>query len=146
MIIDTIRFGPVEVQADDVLHFASGLVGFEDCTHWVLLADADNEAVAWLQSTARPDVAMAVVSPRRFVPQYQLRVTADQLAPVKFEEAGQVYVLAVVSKGAESLTINLRAPVVINLGRRLGRQVVASDDQPLQYKLSVQPAPLRKTA
>jgi len=40
----------------------------------------------------------------------------------------------------------LKAPVVINLERRLGRQVVANGDQPVQYELISQPAPLKKSA
>ena len=68
MRVNTTRFGRLEIQADDVLLFPNGVLGLEDCRHWVLLADAENEALGWLQSISRPEIAMAVVSPRRFVP------------------------------------------------------------------------------
>ena len=51
MKIHTTRFASIEIEPDDILFFRNGLLGFEDCRHWVLLADADNSAVAWLQST-----------------------------------------------------------------------------------------------
>ena len=57
----------------DLLKFQSGLPGLEQCREWALLAD-ENDALGWLQSTTRDDVAIAVVSPRRFVPQYQVRI------------------------------------------------------------------------
>ena len=46
----TTRFGKIAIDAEDILLFPHGLVGYEDCQHWVLLADAVNPAVGWLQS------------------------------------------------------------------------------------------------
>ena len=66
MKIHTTRFASIEIEPDDILFFRHGLVGFEDCRHWVLLADADNRSVAWLQSMQHSDIALPVVSPRRF--------------------------------------------------------------------------------
>ena len=57
MKIDTSRFGIVDIEPDDLLHFASGLLGLEECRHWVLLADAVNEALGWLQSATRPEIS-----------------------------------------------------------------------------------------
>ena len=70
MNVETTRFGRLEVDSDDLLVFPAGLFGLESCRHWVLLADAQNDALGWLQCTSRPDVAVAVVTPRRFVPDY----------------------------------------------------------------------------
>ena len=63
MRITTSRFGRIDVDAGDILRFPSGLPGLEDCREWALLADASNDALGWLQSTNRGDVALAVVSP-----------------------------------------------------------------------------------
>ena len=65
MQIRTTRFGALEIEAEDIINFPTGLLGLEDCRHWVLLADAQNNALGWLQCTSRPEVALAVVSPRR---------------------------------------------------------------------------------
>ncbi len=154
MLIKTSRFGTMEIEADDILLFPQGLFGFEDCRHWVLLADADNEAVGWLQNISRPDLAMAVVSPRRFVPGYEVRVPRGQLVPLQLSEIDQAYVLTVVAKNDGYLTVNLKSPLVINLDRRLGRQIVTCDDQPMQHRLGTVPQegsvsdsmPLRKSA
>jgi flagellar assembly factor FliW len=146
MKISTTRFGSVRIEADDILLFPAGLVGFEDCRHWVILADADNESVGWLQCVSRADVALPVVSPRRFAPQYQVRATRGQLAPLQLQPQDQAYVLAVVSKDDRRLTLNLRAPIVVNLSRRVGRQLVTTDNQPVQFDVGYLPAPLRKSA
>ena len=136
MWINTTRFGRIEIDVGEQLHFHAGLLGMEDCRTWVLLADADNDALGWLQSTARREIALAVVSPRRFVKGYQLRVAKRELAPLELAELRQAQVLVVVGKSEMSITLNLKAPLVINLPRRQGRQVVANNDYPVQYELS----------
>ena len=146
MQLVTSRFGAVEIQPDDILLFPAGLAGFEDCLHWALLADAETDAVAWLQSVVRAELSLPVVSPRRFVESYQLRVSRAELLPMQFSAYDQAYVLAIVSKHDDALTVNLKAPLVINLDRRIGRQVVASDEQSLQFPLAHVPAELRKSA
>jgi flagellar assembly factor FliW len=144
--IDTVRFGCVEIEPDDLLNFPSGMLGLADCHHWVLLADAENDALGWLQSTSRPEIALAVVCPRRFVPEYQVRISRSELAPLDLPDVRQAQVLAIVGKNHQGITLNLKAPLIINLQRRLGRQVITGGDQPLQYLLESQPVELRKSA
>lgn len=147
MHIDTSRFGPVQIEADDILLFPHGLIAFEDCRHWVLLSDADNESLGWLQSISRPEVALPVISPRRFVPGYQMRVARTQLAPLELTQFDQAFLLTIVSQEDQSLTVNLKAPIVVNLDRRLGRQVITTDEQPVAHLIGQRiHAPLRKSA
>ena len=146
MRINTSRFGRIDIDAGDVIRFPSGLPGLEDCREWALLADASNEALGWLQSITRPEVALAVVSPRRFVPHYQVRIPRSELSPLALADIQQAQVVVVVGKTDTTLTLNLKAPIVINLEARTGRQVVASGDLPLQYELTRDRPPLRKSA
>lgn len=146
MKLETTRFGAVSIETDDILTFVGGMVGLEDCNHWVLLADVRNSALGWLQSINRPEVALAVVSPRRFVPDYQLRVMREELNPLRLDKVEDAHVLVIVSKNQEAITLNLKAPLVINLDRRLGRQVVHSGDQPLQYELEPVRSALKMSA
>jgi flagellar assembly factor FliW len=147
MQIQTHHFGPVEIEVDDVLLFPRGIIALEDCRHWVLLADAENAALAWLQCVTQPEIAVPVVSPRRFAPEYQVRLTRGQLSPLELSQFDQAYVLAIVSRGDDQLTLNLKAPLIINLGRRIGRQVITTDEQPLALELPAhRGAVLRKSA
>ncbi len=146
MDIQTSRFGTLEIDPQDILLFPAGVIGMEECKHWVLLSDDDNDAVGWLQSLTAAELAFSVVSPRRFSEEYQLRTTRLDLAPLCFEEADEAFLLGILTKNGPSLTVNLKAPLVINLQRRLGAQVVAVDDQPIQHEIACQPAPLRKSA
>lgn len=146
MRISTTRFGTLAVDVDDLLHFPHGVIGFEDCRQWLLLADPANSAVGWLQSADRPETALAVVSPRRFQPDYRVKLAENKLSPLAMAEHDRLYVLCVVSKKTGSCVMNLRAPILINLDRRLGYQLVTCDEQPLQAELTDPSAQLRKSA
>ena len=148
MQVHTAHFGVVEIEVDDILHFPRGVVAYEDCQHWVLLADSDNKSLAWLQSVSRPEVALPVVSPRRFATDYAVHVARGQLLPLEFTQFDKAYILAILSQSDGDLTLNLRAPLIINLDRRLGRQVITTDDQPVALPLHTTKAPLayRKSA
>lgn len=146
MLIDTSRFGSVDIEPEDILLFSRGLMAFEDDRHWVLLADGDNPSVAWLQSLKSPDVALPMVSPRRFAPGYQVRIAKSQLTPLELAALDQAFVLVALGHSGDMTTMNLRAPVIINLDRRIGRQVVTCDEQPLQMSLTSSSVQLRKSA
>lgn len=146
MEITTSRFGPIEIEADDVIRFPAGLLGLEDCRQWVLLADRRNDALAWLQSVERPEVALPVVSPRRFVRGYQMRVARRELAPLELPDVKAAKVLAIVGKTDRTITLNLKAPLVINLERCLGRQVVTNGDLPIRFELGSEPPAFRRSA
>lgn len=146
MQIQTTRFGIVHVDPETILTFPNGILGLGNCRHWVLLADAHNDALAWLQSTTRPDIALAVVSPRRYVSGYQVRVSRGELKSLDLKDVRQAEVLVIVSRNDFELTLNLKAPLVINPEQRLGRQVISNADQSVQYPLEAARPALRKSA
>lgn len=147
MQIHTTRFGLVEIDVADILLFPQGVIALDDCRHWVLLGDESNESLGWLQSVTRGEIALAVVSPRRFVPEYQVHVTRGQLATLELSQFDSAYVLSIVSRSDGELTLNLKAPLLVNLDRRLGRQVITTDEQPIAWQIGrTEPAVLRKSA
>jgi len=145
-VIHTTRFGAVEVLPDDVLHFPEGLLGLAECRDWVLLTDLANDAVVWMQSLERPEIALALVSPRRFVPGFQMRVARRELESLALEEVRTAQVLVIVSKTGRAVTLNLKAPLVINLERHLGRQVITNGELPTQYEVHGASPALKRSA
>jgi flagellar assembly factor FliW len=146
MLINTSRFGQVEIDVDDILLFPHGVIAFEECQHWVLLADDANESLGWLQSVTHEHVALPVVSPRRLVPEYQVHLNRGQLLPLGLSQFDQAYVLVVVSRSDGDLTLNLKAPLVINLDRRLGRQVITAAEDSVAHVIAPPRSVLRKSA
>jgi flagellar assembly factor FliW len=145
MIVESTRFGALGIRDEEVLLFEQGLIGMESCRRWVLLADAANKSLAWLQSVDRSDIALAVVSPRRYVKDYQVRVNSRDLLPLALDSVQDAQVLVVLNKHGSDLTLNLKAPLVVNLKNHRGRQVIAKNDHDLQYLLGAT-VPLRRSA
>ena len=135
MRISTSRFGRVEIEPEDIIRFPAGLLGLEDCRQWVLLADRENDVLAWLQSVHRAEVAVAVVSPRRLVPRFRMRVARRELAALELDDVKAASVLVIVGTSQGRVTLNLKAPLVINLQQCLGCQVVTNGDLPVQFEV-----------
>lgn len=152
MDVLTTRFGTLSVEPQDELIFDQGLIGLEHCRHWVVLTDTRNPTLGWLQSLDQGHVALGVVSPRRFVPDYQLRVDSADLQVLDLTTARDAEVVVIASRQTSSdveaggMTLNLRAPLVINVERRRGCQVIAKDDLPVQFALSLPSLSLKRTA
>jgi flagellar assembly factor FliW len=60
-------------------------------------------------------------------------------------EATDAQVLAIVNQVGDSLALNLKAPLVVHMATRLGRQIVAKDNHSVQHLLSGA-RPFRRTA
>jgi flagellar assembly factor FliW len=146
MDIFTTRFGLLSVQPQDEIVFEHGLIGLEDCRRWVVLTDSANPALGWLQNLDQSHIAVGVVSPRRFVPEYQLRVDRTDLRTLGLATIRDAEVVVIASRQTNGITLNLRAPLVINVEKRLGCQVIAKDEHPVQYPLDLQNLKLRRTA
>lgn len=136
MQIQSSRFGTLDVHYSDMLFMPQGLIGFESCRHWVLLANEETEEVAWLQSVALADVALPVISPRRFLANYKLHVHRRDLGTLQIHNRDKIFVLTVVSRTGDNLTTNLKSPIILNATQRLAIQVVVTDDQPLAHPLA----------
>jgi flagellar assembly factor FliW len=137
MQIQSSRFGKIEINHSDMLLMPHGLIGFETCRHWVLLSTDDDSQVAWLQAVALPNVAIPVVSPKRYFPNYRAHVLKRDLTSLHLHSEDLIYFICVVSKSGSALTANLKSPILLNATRHLAIQVVVTDDQPLALPLGL---------
>ncbi|MEZ6136620.1 MAG: flagellar assembly protein FliW [Pirellulaceae bacterium] len=146
MLVQTTRFGSVQSSHEEVIIFPQGVIGFESSRHWLILPDPENADVAWLQSLSQPQVALPLVSPRKFSPDYKCAVPNRNLAPLNLRSTDRVYILCVLSKSGKTLTLNLRSPIVINLTKRLACQVITSDAMPLALPINLTTQPVLRVA
>lgn len=146
MLVQTTRFGQIKSSQEEVIIFPQGLIGFESTRHWLIIPDPENSDVAWLQSLSQPQVALPMISPRKYAPGYKVNIPNRQLSPLHLRASDRVYVMSVVSKSGKTLTVNLRSPIVINLTKRLACQVITSDELPLALPISLGGTPALRLA
>ena len=130
VIIETTRFGALEVLEDEILEFPSGILGFEEYKGYVILEIRKDGLFRCLQSTDDPDVAFVIIEPAVFWPDYQVQVEAEALAEIgPIDDPGDVAIYAIVTvpRDVAKMTANLQAPLMINRKTRRGKQVVLTD-------------------
>lgn len=127
MMIETTRFGQVEVEEDRLIVFPRGLLGFPFQKHYALIQTGQNSAFYWLQAVDRPELAFVVTDPRFFMADYKIPAKSEDLRQLSLADAEEAQVFVVVNKVDGLLTGNLQGPLVINAETRVGKQLVLSD-------------------
>ena len=127
MLIETTRFGPVEVDESRLLEIPAGLLGFSSYKTFSLLQPDENGVFFWLQSVETPDLAFVVTDPALWVPDYQATIRKEQMEELGLGETGDAQVLVIVNKRDKSLTANLQGPIVINTANRRAMQLVLAE-------------------
>jgi len=127
MLIETSRFGQIEVDEDRLIRFPKGLLGFPNEHRFALIQMGYESCFYWLQAVDRPELAFVVCDPTLFVGDYQVPIKLDELREIGLSEPKGAQVLVIVNKVGDVLTGNLQGPLVINVETRVGRQLVLSD-------------------
>lgn len=121
------RFGTIDFTDQDVVQFAEPILGFPDSSRFVLVHIRDDSPFRWLQSVDEPEVSFLVVDPAHYFAEYAPLISnADALSLGLTENTPRlVYTIASIPPGRpEDMTLNLAAPVVINLEKGWGRQLI----------------------
>lgn len=131
MQIQTSRFGNITINEDDVLNFPEGLLGFSDLDRFVLLDDPSDEIFAWLQSCDEPSIAFPVLEPELFAENFQLSLSKSDLKSLNTEEVTGLrpFCIITIPEDPTMMTANLKAPVIINISQKMGRQCVLQDNK-----------------
>ncbi len=139
MKLQTKHFGEIEIDSQKIITFEDGIPGFEETKQYALLPNPDAEnPFQWLQAVEEPSLAFVITNPFYFKEDYEFdipeRVT-QQLQIEKKEEIA-IYSIAVVPENIEDITINLRGPLVINIEKNKGRQLLLDHEAyALKYKI-----------
>jgi flagellar assembly factor FliW len=129
--LETARFGALEVQEEDVFLFPRGIPAFETYSEWILLGE-DDKPVKWLQSLSDGDVALPVL-PIASSDRAELGggspadVTSGTEAETHQKNMDMLLVLSVPQGEPWNMTVNLKAPILINKKNRNAYQVVMAN-------------------
>jgi flagellar assembly factor FliW len=125
MLIESTRFGTVEIRDDAVITFPDGLIGLPG-TRYALIAQSENTAFYWLHSVEDPSIALPVTNPWLFFGDYEVRVPDEDAEKLSIEHPEQADIFCVVraAEQLEDFTVNLRGPLVVHAALRVGRQII----------------------
>lgn len=136
MVINTRIFGEVTVDDDKMIHFPNGIVGFPELQDFALIHDADKGdqgGIRWMQSVQEPSFAMPVVDPLVAKEDYNPTVDDDLLKVIGECNDPLVLVTITVPSDITKMSVNLKAPLIINVENKKAAQVILEDDYEVKY-------------
>ena len=132
MRIENTKLGDIEIDDARIVTLPEGILGFSDAHRYVVLDIRKGSSLKWLLSVDRPELALVVTDPYTWVPGYRMPLSDSDAVALAFREGDELSVMAIVTvrgRRREDTTLNLRAPIAVNLRTLLGKQVVLPEDR-----------------
>jgi flagellar assembly factor FliW len=122
---DLPRFGKLTYAPADVIEFPWGIPGYSDLHRWLFLSLDSQSGFVWLQSLDDPTVALPAANPWMVFEKYDPKLPFYAFAALEIASAEDFTLLCVTvcTEGAREMTINLAAPIVVNLAKRKACQI-----------------------
>lgn len=132
MQLQTKYLGKVHIDPSTEIYFSAGLPGFEEEKTFVLLdmSHVDSVIFQTLQSTTTPSLAFIVVSPYMLTKEFEFELDDGTVEGLQIENKEDVLVCTIITvhNPFNQSTLNLKAPILINTQKRIGKQYIISTD------------------
>ncbi|MGB3226317.1 MAG: flagellar assembly protein FliW [Desulforhopalus sp.] len=107
------RFGEVEYDPENLLHFPAGLIGLPNLRHFIVMPNKKQGPLFWIQSVDDPAIAFVLTDPTNFFLDYQLMPEEAERESLLLDEKDECFILSVVTVPADQkITLNLAAPIL----------------------------------
>jgi flagellar assembly factor FliW len=128
MLIDTLRFGEVEISEEKIILFNEGLPGLEESRRFALLRFEESNPISWLQDVENSAVCLPVLDSFMAFPSYAFDLNDGDVKELDLQSAEDLHIISVlvIPDDIERMTVNLAAPVVINIRANTAKQIILS--------------------
>ena len=141
MKLTTRIFGEVEIDDSKIISFPNGIIGFPDLKKFTLIYDEekgdDHDTIMWFQSIDEPQFALPVVLPIIIKPDYNPTINDELLLPLGELTEENTYVLVTIKVPTDptQMSVNLKAPIIINTDTLRGGQLIVEDDYEVRFPI-----------
>jgi len=119
------RFGEVEYDPENLLHFPEGLIGFEDLHDFIVMPNAKEGPLFWIQSVEDPQIAFVLTDPTHFFRDYLVAPDPREREKLRLKEGDGCFALSVVTVHPDrQVTLNLMAPILFSPASNRAIQVI----------------------
>lgn len=136
--VNTRLFGKIDIDDSKIITLDKGIIGFPDLKQFTLIFDSEKEndgtpGIMWFQSMDEPQFAMPVIIPNYVVPDYNPIVNDELLEGLGELNEKNIYVITTISvpEDITKMTVNLKAPIVINTDTLKGAQIIVENEDAL---------------
>ncbi len=126
MDIQSTRFGEISIDRNSIIMFPGGLPGLEKLSQYAIVRCDQTDPIQWLQSIEDADISIPIVNPFVLKPDYEIVVDDEELDLIETHEEEDLVVLNIMVLPEEltKMTINLMAPLLINMKKMIGVQIM----------------------
>ena len=131
MELKTRDLGVIEVKKEDIVKFPDGIPGFLEEKEFVYLPLKGESPFIIMQSVNTKDLAFVTIEPGNYIQNYQFEISEQTQEKLKIEDLNDVTVFNIVTikDDIKKATINLAAPLVVNLHENLGKQIILDENK-----------------
>lgn len=138
MKLNTKCHGVLEYSEKDIIVFKKGIPGFEHLKKFILAPIEENNLFYVLHSIEDENIGIIVTFPFSVLRDYEFELSEDKTAELKIKGIEDVFIVNTVTLDSlmENITINLKAPIVINIKEGIGEQLILDKvEYPIKYPL-----------
>jgi flagellar assembly factor FliW len=132
MEINSKLFGSIEYTQENIISFEEGLIGIPEKKRFILIEKEDFKPFSYLQSVDDGTFILVVINPMLVVKEYKFGIFKDDLNAIDLSEndteSFSLLAIVILSNKIENVTVNLRAPIVINIHSKAAKQVLLQND------------------
>ena len=128
MQIDTLRFGPVEVDESKLITFEDGIPGLEEYRAYALLQFEESYPIIWLQSVDEGGICLPVLDTFAVLSGYVFDIDDEDVKALALGGPEDLHVVSVlvIPDEIQRMTVNLAAPILINTVSGKAKQILLS--------------------
>lgn len=117
--------GKITYDEDEIIIFEKSIPGFNDIKRFIL-KEIEGSSFKLLQSIDDVTVGFVVISPFQVEEDYEINLSEEVIKTLEIKEATDVllYSLVTLNSKVEKITVNLKAPVVINVNNKKAEQFI----------------------
>ncbi|EQI03037.1 fliW family protein [Clostridioides difficile F314] len=108
-----------------------GILGFEDLKEYELLDIEGNDSLKEFNSTEEECIGFVVVSPFEIINEYEIVLNQETIEKLEVKSPKDVVLFNIITLGQtfEESTVNMKAPIVINIKTNFGMQIILQDEK-----------------
>ena len=126
MQIDTVRFGPVEIDEKKLISFEGGIPGLDEYRVYALLQFEESYPIIWLQSVDNGGICLPVLDTFAVLTEYVFDIDDNDVKELELGSPEELHVVSVlvVPDDIQRMTVNLAAPIIINIATGKAKQIM----------------------
>ena len=131
-IIDSARFGEIQIDTSLLFDFVAPIIGYDKYTYFALIDNAPDSPFKWLQSVEDMDLAFPITLCSFFGIDYQFDIPDEEAQKLEITSGDDVFVCNIAnipSSNPQGATINMLAPIVINIVNKKAMQIILKNTE-----------------